>query len=67
MMANLIEQGENSSSANEGEQAQALAISRLVCNASPIYRSLLSQPGVRVFGWTGRPALDAKSPRSILM
>ena len=35
--ANLIEQGENSSSDDENEVAQALAISRRVRNASPVY------------------------------
>ena len=37
-MANLIEQGENASSDDEGKQAQALAISRRVRNASLVYR-----------------------------
>ena len=36
MMANIIEQGENSSSDDEGDQAQALAISQRVRNASPV-------------------------------
>ena len=37
MVANMIEQGENSSD-KEAEQASALAVSRRVRNASPVYR-----------------------------
>ena len=53
-MANLIEQGKNSSD-KEGEQAKPLAVSRRVRNATPVYRCCLSQPGVRAFWVNSTP------------
>ena len=59
MVANLIEQGENSSN-EEDQQASALTVPRHVRNAFQVYRCWLSLPGMRALWVDSTPDTGCK-------